>query len=243
MLCLGVGLGFPCECPPHCPAQLGGSLVTFCLLRLRPAGVRFVLFLQALPFCCGLRPVASGYVLRRSVSVVPGCLGNGRLCQQWVCTSVGADCLGNGRHPSPTELCFKKTSSPGAFGIAVLFVTLRYPKRCVPGISWAGSLSKSRSVSSSALSGLSLPVQQGTHNSALLYGALWSASALRRGLQPHRLPATPAKTSAWHPVSLLYLGISPFCEQLISVWKCVPDSPSLHIQRELQSWVVLTAPS
>ena len=33
-----------------------------------------------------------------------GCLGNGRLCQQWACTSVGEQCLGSGRHPSPTEL-------------------------------------------------------------------------------------------------------------------------------------------
>ena len=199
--------------------------------------------LQALPFCCGLHPVAMGYALRRSFSVLLGCLGNSKLCQLWACTSVGADCLGNGRKPSPTELHFNKTSSLGAFGIAILFVTLRYPKRCVSGISWAGSLSMSRSVSSSALSGLSLPVQQGTCNSALLYGALWSASALRRGPQPHQLPATPAKTSAWRPASLLYLGISPFCGQLRSVWKCIPDSPSSRIQRELQSWVVLTATS
>ena len=96
MLCLRAGLGFPCECPPRCPAQQGGSLVTFCLPRLRPAGVKFALLLQALPFYCGLRPVATGYALRRSLSVVPGCLGNGRLRQQWACTSVGADCLGNG---------------------------------------------------------------------------------------------------------------------------------------------------
>ena len=33
-----------------------------------------------------------------------GCLGNSRLCQQWECTSVGADCLDNGERPSPTEL-------------------------------------------------------------------------------------------------------------------------------------------
>ena len=33
-----------------------------------------------------------------------GCLGNGRLHQQWECTSVGAECLGNGGRPSPTEL-------------------------------------------------------------------------------------------------------------------------------------------
>ena len=99
--------GFIFECLPGCPAQLGGRLV---LPRLRPAGVRFNLCLQALPFCCGLRPAAMGSALRRSLSVVPGCLGNGRLSQQWACTSVGADCLGNGGRPSRTELRFKGTS-------------------------------------------------------------------------------------------------------------------------------------
>ena len=33
-----------------------------------------------------------------------GCLGNSRLRQQWECTSVGAGCLSNGKRPSPTEL-------------------------------------------------------------------------------------------------------------------------------------------
>ena len=68
--------GFLCECPLCCPAQLGGNLVTICLLRLRPAGVRFTLLLQALPCCCGLRPAATGYALWRSLSVLPGCFGN-----------------------------------------------------------------------------------------------------------------------------------------------------------------------
>ena len=104
MFCLGGGWGFLCECPLCFPAQLGGSLVTICLLRLRPAGVRFALLLHALRFCCSLRPAATGYALRQSLSVVAGCLGNSRLRQQWACTSVGADCLGNGGHPSPMEL-------------------------------------------------------------------------------------------------------------------------------------------
>ena len=103
MLCLG-GLGFLCECPLRCPAQLGGSLVTICLPRLRPAGVRSALLLQTLPCCCGLHPAATGYALRRSLSVVAGCLSNSRLCHQWECTSVEADCLSNGGRPSPTEL-------------------------------------------------------------------------------------------------------------------------------------------
>ena len=188
-----------------CPAQLGGSLVTICLLRLRPAGVRFALLLQALPFCCGLRPAATGYALRRSLSVVVGCLGNGRLRQQWACTSVGAGCLGNGGHPSPTELCFQGTSPPGAFGIAVLFVALRYPKHCVPGISSAGSLSKSHSVSRSALSSLRLPVQQGTQMSALCaercvaplhYGAGRRRTSCRLH-QPKPLPGVPRLFYTW----------------------------------------------
>ena len=197
--------------------------------------------LLALPCCCGLRPAARDYALRQSLSVVVGCLGNGRLHQQWVCTSVGAVCLGNGRRPSPTELRPQGTPPRGAFGITVLFVPLSYRKHCDPGISWAGSLSKSRSVSSSALPSLRLPAQQGTRTSALC--ADCCVALPQRGLPPHRPPAAPAKTSAWRPASPLYLGISPFCGQQRSVWKWGPDSPLLRIDGELQSWVVLTAPS
>ena len=74
-----------------CPAHLGGRLATVCLLRLHPAVVSFALWLQALLFCCGLC-----HVLRQSVSVLVGCLDNGRLRQQWACISVGTGCLGNG---------------------------------------------------------------------------------------------------------------------------------------------------
>ena len=133
--------------------------------------------------------------------------------------------------------------APGVFGITVLFVPLRYPKCCFPGISWAGSLSKSHSVSISALSSLRLPVQQGTQTSALCVEHCVALLCYRAGHRLHRLPAAPAITSAWRPASLLYLGISPFCGQQRSVWKCGPDSPSPCIHRELQSWVVLTAPS
>ena len=170
---------------------------------------------EAPPCWCEVCPVATGYTLRWSLSVVPGCLGNSRLCQQWACTSVGADCLGNGGRPSPTELRFQGTSPPGVFGIAILFVALHYPKRCVPGISWAGSLSKSCSVSSSALSSLRLPVQQGTQTSALLCGALWSAAALQCGPPPHLLQALPcccclrpAAVSALLPQAMPCGGVS-----------------------------------
>ena len=93
------GSGFIFGCLLRCPAQLGGRLATVCLPRLRPAGVRFALLLQALPFCCGLHPAASGYTLWQSLSVVAGCLSNGRLHQQWACTSVGVVCLVNGGRP------------------------------------------------------------------------------------------------------------------------------------------------
>ena len=52
----------------------------------------------ALLFCCGLC-----HALRWSLSVVAGCLGNGKLHQQWACITVGAGCLSNGGRPSPTE--------------------------------------------------------------------------------------------------------------------------------------------
>ena len=138
----------------------------------------FALLLQALLFCCVLC-----HALRWSLSVVAGCLGNGRLhqqwvcisvgtgClgsgwlrQQWVCISVGAGCLGNGGRPSPTERL--GASARGLFEIAVLFVPLGHRKRSVPAIPWAGPLSKSRSVSSPALSSLRLWVQQGTRPSS-----------------------------------------------------------------------------
>ena len=96
------------ECPWHYPAQLGGSLVTIWLPRLCPADVGSTLLLQALPcsqgLCRGLCPAATGFALRRSLSVMSGCLDNGRLRQQRECTSVGADCFGNGGRPSLTEL-------------------------------------------------------------------------------------------------------------------------------------------
>ena len=172
------GSGFIFGCPLRCPAQLGGRLATVCLLRLHPAVVRFALLLQALLFCCSLR-----HTLRRSLSVVAGCLGNGRLhqqwacisvgtgClgnswlrQQWVCISVGAGCLGNGGRPSPTE--HLGLSARDCLKSLFFFVPLGYPKRSVPAIPWAAPVFKSRSVSGPALSSLRLPVQQGTQTCA-----------------------------------------------------------------------------
>ena len=148
--------------------------------------------------------------------------------------------LPHGAAPSWVKLCPQGTSPPGAFGIAVLFVPLRWPKCRFPGISWPGSLSKSRSirwVCQSALSRLKLLVQQGTQTHALCAERCGAPLLCSTSHQLHQ-----QKPLHWHPMSLLYLGISLFCGQQRSIWKCGPDSPSV-VHRELQSWVVLTAPS
>ena len=228
-----VGSGFIFGCLLRCSAQLEGRLATVCLPRLRPAVVWFTLLLQALRFSCGLR-----HALRQSLSVVVGFLGNGRLCQQWACISVGtgclgngwlhqqwacisvgAGCLGNGGCSSPTE--HLGPSARGLFEIVVLFVPLGYPKLSVPAIPWPGPLSKSRSVSSPALSSVRLPVQQGTRTSAPC-GECWVGPAV----------ATPAADFAGQRYCLascvsFILGSFPFCGQQRSVWKCSSDSP-LH---------------
>ena len=78
-----MGWGFLYECLLHYPAQLGGSLVTICLLRFHSADVVSALLLQALLCSCGLcrrlRPAATSSALQQSLSVMAGCLGNGRL--------------------------------------------------------------------------------------------------------------------------------------------------------------------
>ena len=119
MLCLGgLGLCFWMSVEVSCPPRRQSN---------------HYLTAKAPPCCCEVRPVAAGscssaavsamgYALQRSLSVVAGCLSNGRLRQQWACISVGAGCLSNcrlhqqwvcvsvgagvlgiGGHPSPTE--------------------------------------------------------------------------------------------------------------------------------------------
>ena len=243
------GSGFIFGCPLTCPAQLGGSLATVCLLRLRPAVVWFALLLQALLFCCGLR-----HALRLSLSVVAGCLGNDRLRQQWTCTSVGTGCLGNGwlrqqwacisvvvgclgngGRPSPTERL--RPSAWGLFEIAVLFVPLGYPRRPVPAIPWAGPLSKSHSVSSPPLSSLRLPVQQGTRTSAPC-GKRWvglAAATLAAGFVRKRYCLASRIPFILGNFPILWATNISLEMQL--------RLTSPRIQGELQSWVVLTAPS
>ena len=164
-----------------------------------------------------------------------GCLGNGWLRQQWACISVGAGCLGNGGRPFPTDGLGPSTR--GAFGITVLSVPLGYLKRSVPAIPWSGPLSKSRSVSSPALSSLRLPVQLGTRTSAPC-GERWVGPAA----------ATPAAGFARQTYCLasrvsFILGNFPVLQATKISLEMQLRLTFPRTQREFQSWIVLTAPS
>ena len=85
MLCLGgLGIYFWMSVEVSCPVrrQSGHYLPA----EAPPVVVRFTLLLQALLFCCGLR-----HALRQSLSVVVGCLSNGRVSQLGRVASVMVD--------------------------------------------------------------------------------------------------------------------------------------------------------
>ena len=92
----------PPEAPPCCcevrPVAAGSAL----LLRFPPLAETMALCqsLSVLAGCLGNGRLRQQWAC---ISVGAGCLGNGSLCQQWACISVGAGCLGNGGHPFPTE--------------------------------------------------------------------------------------------------------------------------------------------
>ena len=66
-----------------------------------------------------------GYALWRSLSVVVGCLGNGRLPHQWRTTSLVVEYLGNGGHPSLQSWTF-----PGSAVLAVKLSTQSISNCC-----------------------------------------------------------------------------------------------------------------
>ena len=82
----------PC-CHGLCPAVMGSALLP-CLIPCSPVYVGVVRAAMVMVAC-----LCSG-----GLSVMVGCLGNGRLHQQWQRSSIGVECLGNGGHPSPSEL-------------------------------------------------------------------------------------------------------------------------------------------
>ncbi|XP_078222099.1 uncharacterized protein LOC108590349 [Callithrix jacchus] len=76
-------------------------------------------------------------------------------------------------------------------------------------------------------SALAIAGLAGHPDQCVLCGVLRSAAALRRRLKrPHQ-----PKRLCLRPVSLLHLGISLFCGQERSVWKCGFDSSSAHSLR------------
>ena len=147
-----------------------------------------------------------GYALRRSLSVVAGCLGNGRLRQQWACISVGAGCLGNGGRPSPTE--HLRDRLYGERLESLFFLSHCPTPNAVflqsPGLAHCPGLLQSQ-VQHSQVSGC-------WFNRAPGQARPVGSAGLGRP-PPPRLLASPGRSSAWCPVSPLYLGISSFCGQ------------------------------
>ena len=121
MLCLGgLGLCFWMSVEVSCPARRQSN---------------HYLTAEAPPCCCEVRPVAAGscssaavsamgYALRRSLSVVAGCLGNGRLCQQWACISVGviasatAGCISSGHVSQSGQVASVIVDAPPPWSIS-----------------------------------------------------------------------------------------------------------------------------
>ena len=176
-----------------------------------------------------------------------GCLGNGRLHQQWACTSVGAGCLSNGKRPSFTELhhpgfsCVRSESlhpecleSPFCLSYCPCpnAVSLESPvlAHCPSPIQSDGYANLPSQVSDCQLNRAPGPLC-----------FVWSAVE-------HRCAAAPA---AGYTSQNRFAGVP----RLFYTWEFLrsvgnkdpPGNAALthppHIHRELQSWVVLTAPS
>ena len=214
MLCLR-GLGLFCECPLRCPAQLGGSLVTICLPRLCPAGVRSTLLLQALPCCCGVCPAATGYALWRSLSAMVGCLGSG------------------GR-PSPTE----RLGPSARDSSKSRFCSSHWVSQTICSCNTLGwpTVQVSFSLKSSPLKS-QVAGSTGHPDKRALWGLLGRAGRRRPGCwlrQADLLPGIPCLFYTWEfPCSVGNKDQSGNAAL----------THRLRIQRELRSWVVLTAPS
>ena len=192
--------------------------------------------LKALPYCCNLCSASKGYALHQSLSVVAGCLSNGRLHQQWACTSVGADCLGNGGRPSPTEVLHPGFSC--AHSKTLHLERLESPfclSHCAgpnavslesPGLAHCPSLVESDGYAN-------LPSQV----SDCRFNRDPRPMHFVRSAVEHCCASAPAASctsqNRWAgvPRLFLYLGISPFCGLQRSIWKCGPDSPSASSPR------------
>ena len=164
-----------------------------------------------------------------------GCISNGSV------TSVGADCLGNGGHPSPTKLhhpgfscarseilhpehleslfCLSHCAGPNA-------ISLKSPglAHCPSPVQSDGYANLPSQVSDCQLNRAPGPVC--FVRSAVEHRCAVAPAAGCTGRQLHQ-----PKPLRWCPASLLYLGISLFCGQQRSVWKCGPDSPSARSPR------------
>ena len=218
--------------------------------------------------CCGLR-----HALRRSLFVVVCCLSNGRLRQQWACISVGTGCLGNGRlhwqwacisvgtgclgngwlrqqwacisvgagglgscgRPSPTELLGRSAQDSLKSRFCLSHWVSQTICSCNP-LGWP-TVQVLFSLKSSPLKS-QVASSTGHPDKCALWGLLGRAGHRRSGCrlrQADLLPGVPCLFYTWE-----------FPRSVGNKDQSGNAAPThrLRIQREeLQSWVILTAPS
>ena len=179
--------------------------------------------------CCGIH-----HTLRRSLFIVACCLSNSRLRQQWACISVGVGCLGSGGRPSPTERLgpSARDSLKSRF-----YLSHWVPQTLCHGnpLGWP-TVQVSFSLKSSPFKSQVAGSTRHPDKRAL-WGLLGRAGCRRPGCrlrQADLLPGVPCLPYTWEfPRSVGNKDQSGNAAL----------THHLRIQRGLQSWVVLTAPS
>ena len=164
------------------------------------------------------------------ISVGMGCLGNSWLRQQWACISVGAGCLGSGERPSPTE----HLGTSARDSLKSRFCSSQTICPCNP-LGWP-TVQVSFSLKSSPLKS-QVASSTGHPDKRALWGLLGRAGRRRPGCrlpQADLLPGVPC---------LFYTRELPRSVGNKDQTGNAAPTHRLRIQRELQSWVVLTAPS
>ena len=168
------------------------------------------------------------------ISVGTGCLGNGWLRQQWACISVGAGCLGNGGRPSPTEHLRPSARD----SLKSRFCSSHWVSQpicpCNPLV-WP-TVQVSFCLKSSPLK-FQVAGSTGHPDKRALWGLLGRASRCCPSCQLHQADLLPGV------LCLFYTWEFPRSVGNKDQSVNAALTHCLRIQRKLQSWVVLTAPS
>ena len=216
---------------------------------------------EAPPCCCEARPVRAGSAvllwfppaLRQSLSVVAGCLGNGRLRQQWACISVGTGCLSNGWLPQQWACISVGVGCLGNGGCPPpQSVSDRLHGDCLKSWSCSSHWANPNALSLQSPGRAQCPSLAQSQIQPSQVSGCWLNRAPRQACPggsdgqgrppPPRLPASPGRPTAWHPVSF-YTWEFPRSVGNKDQSGNAALTHRLRIQRGLPSWVVLTAPS